>query len=87
MTKNSITREWSCERIANEVSNTRGIARISPRTVYDILTENGYSYYKKTVKPGLKDEDKDARLKWCLDHKDWTLEDWKNVIWTDGTSV
>ena len=27
------------------------------------------------------------RLKWCLDHKDWTLEDWKNVIWSDETSV
>jgi hypothetical protein len=30
---------------------------------------------------------KAERLKWCLDYKDWTLEDWKNVIWTDETSV
>ena len=22
-----------------------------------------------------------------MPHKDWTLEDWKNVIWTDETSV
>jgi hypothetical protein len=39
------------------------------------------------VKPGLKLEDKAERLKWCLDHEHWTLEDWKNVIWTDETSV
>jgi hypothetical protein len=48
VTKNSTTREWSCERIANEVSNTPGISAISARTVYNILTENGYSCYKKT---------------------------------------
>jgi hypothetical protein len=30
---------------------------------------------------------RDERLKWAIDHKDWTLEDWKNVIWTDETSV
>jgi hypothetical protein len=39
------------------------------------------------VKLGLKLEDKAARLKWCLDYKDWTLKDWKNVVWTNETSV
>jgi Transposase len=50
------------------------------RTVYNVLKENGYSTYKRTMKPGLKDKDKERRLKWCLDYEDWTLEDWKNVI-------
>lgn len=27
------------------------------------------------------------RLKFCRDHAHWTLEDWKNVIWLDETSV
>ncbi len=30
---------------------------------------------------------KAARLQFALEHKDWTLEDWKNVIWSDETSV
>ena len=30
---------------------------------------------------------KQARLKFALDHKDWTLEDWKKVIWMNETSV
>jgi transposase len=30
---------------------------------------------------------KEARLRFCQEHKDWTLEDWKNVIWTDETLV
>ena len=30
---------------------------------------------------------KRERLEWCLAHRHWTLEDWKDVIWTDETSV
>jgi len=30
---------------------------------------------------------RNERLRWCLDHQDWTLDDWKNVIWSDETSV
>jgi hypothetical protein len=26
-------------------------------------------------------------LEWCLKYKDWKLEDWKNVIFIDETSV
>ena len=42
---------------------------------------------KAIRKPGLTQKMRDKRLRWCLDHKDWTLEDWKNVIWTDETSI
>jgi hypothetical protein len=30
---------------------------------------------------------KKKRLEWCLLYKDWTLEDWKRVIFIDETSV
>ena len=39
------------------------------------------------MKPGLTQEMKDARLKFCMEHKDWTIEDQKRVIWMDETSV
>ena len=47
----------------------------------------GFHKTKPTRKPGLTNKMKMERLKWCLDHKDWTLEDWENVIWTDETAV
>jgi hypothetical protein len=28
-----------------------------------------------------------ARLAFAIDHAHWTLDDWKNVIWSDETSV
>ncbi len=55
--------------------------------MYRVLRENGYGVFKRTVKPGLNDAQKKARLEWCLKYKDWTIEDWKNVIFTDETSV
>ena len=42
---------------------------------------------KRTIKPGLNKDQKKARLDQCLAHKDQTLKDWKNVIFTDETSV
>ncbi|KAL6167944.1 hypothetical protein ACJQWK_05613 [Exserohilum turcicum] len=60
---------------------------ISRTTVWRVLREAGYRKTKPTRKPGLTQEMRSARLKWALNHKDWTLEDWKNVIWTDETSV
>ena len=87
MLKNSTTRSWSCNRIASEVSGTPGWQPVSPSTVYRVLKEHGYGVYKRTVKPGLTKEQMAERLKQCLEHKDWKLEDWKNVIWTDETSV
>jgi hypothetical protein len=89
VTQNSTTRGWSCTRIAHKVSSiprTPSVS-VSGSTVWRVLRRNGYCSYKRTVKPGLKLEDKAKRLKWCLDHRAWTFEDWKNVIWTDETSV
>jgi transposase len=88
VTRNSTTRQYSCSQIAYQV-NTKLPAekQISPSTVYRILKKEGYSQYKQTVKPGLNKAAKKKRLEWYLKHKDWTLDDWKNVIFTDETSV
>ena len=84
VTRNSTTRSWSCARIASEVSNTPGWKPVSASTVYQTLTSEGYSVFKRTVKPGLTKEQMAERLKWCLDHRD---EDWRHVIFSDETSV
>ena len=87
MLKNSTTQGWSCNRIALEVLGTPSWQPVSPSIVYRVLKEHGYRVYKRTIKPGLTKEQMKERLKWCLEHEHWTLEDWKNVIFTDETSV
>jgi transposase len=85
ITKNSTTRQMTTQQIANAISTEA--CSISARTIWNVLKSLGYGCYKPTYKPGLTKEAKAARLAWCLEHKDWTLEDWKNVIWSDETSV
>ena len=85
VTKNSTTRGFSCKQISLEVKK-RGY-HVAARTVWKILKAEGYNQCKLTVKPGLQDLNKKERLAWCLERKDWTLEQWKDIIFTDETSV
>src|SRR6266498_706070 len=87
VTKNSTTRGWLCARIAQEVNKVSFKEAVSPSTVYRTLKKQGYSVFKKTVKPGLTKAQMAERLKWCKAHAWMTLEDWKYVIFSDETSV
>jgi transposase len=78
-------REKSCADIAGMLRE-KGI-EVSASTVYRILKKAGFRKTKPTRKPGLTKQMREDRLRWCLKYKDWTLEDWKNVIWLDETSV
>jgi hypothetical protein len=60
---------------------------ISAVTVWRILRKAGFRKMKPIRKPGLIKKMKIKCLKWCIEYKDWTLEDWKNVIWSDKISV
>jgi transposase len=59
---------------------------ISGASTWRILNENGLNKVKPTRKPGLTKAMKRARYQFALDHKDWTIDDWKNIIWSDETS-
>jgi transposase len=78
-------REKTCADIAGDLSQD-GL-EISASTVWRVLRKAGYKKTKPTRKPGLTKKMKDERLAWCKEHEDWTIEDWKNVIWTDETAV
>ena len=77
---NRSTREKSAEVLAYEHG-------VSTSTALRILHKHGLNSVKPTTKPGLNLEQRAARLAFCLAHQDWTLEDWKKVIWSDETSV
>jgi transposase len=73
-------REKSSEVLAYEQS-------ISQSSALRILHKYGLNNVKPTRKPGLNKAQRAARLAFCLAHQHWTLEDFKNVIWSDETSV
>jgi hypothetical protein len=72
----------TCAYISQELGHV-----ISPMTVWRILRAAGLKKTKPTRKPGLTEKMKRERFQFCLLHQDWTVEDWKRVIWSDETSV
>ena len=78
LTRNSTSRGFSCLRIAREVSfHLPGKQFVSASTVYRTLIAEGYGSYKRTVKPGLNEDNKKKRLAWCIEHSienRWDLE-------------
>lgn len=60
---------------------------VDESTIRRALKDAGLQAMKKEKKPKLSDKNIKERLKFAKQHKDWTLEDWKHVIWSDETKI
>ena len=60
---------------------------ISAETVQRNLKSTGLKSVVKSKCPLLSAQHKKMQLDFALAHKNWTLEDWKHVIWSDETKV
>lgn len=56
-------------------------------TVRKALKEAGLQSFIKPKKPLLSQKNIKARLAWAYKYKDWTIDDWKRVIWSDVTKI
>jgi hypothetical protein len=59
---------------------------VSHDTVNRRLNEAGLSSYVAKKKPFISDNNIKLRLQWCKDHENWTVDDWKSVLWCDESS-
>ncbi|KAJ1303573.1 hypothetical protein OPQ81_011756 [Rhizoctonia solani] len=60
---------------------------INPRTVHRALKRAGLKPKKKVKKPKLTPAHVKAHIHFAETHKDWTIEDWKHVLWSDETKI
>jgi hypothetical protein len=60
---------------------------ISEATVRQRRDEAGLRSYIAAVKSGLRLANITTHLEWANKYKDWTVEDWKRVIWSDECSI
>jgi hypothetical protein len=60
---------------------------ISEKTLRRRRSEAGLGSYIAAEKPGLRDNNVAKRLEWAMRYKDWTVDDWKRVIWSDESSI
>ena len=80
---------WKAE---NAVQVTKTLCNIinqplSPSTVHDHLKKAGMKAVVKSKCPLLSAKHCKARSDWAYAHKDWTVEDWKRVIWSDESKI
>ncbi len=60
---------------------------VSAQTIRRTFREGGLGSIEKPKKPAISQANAKKRLAWCMAHKDWTIADWKRVIWSDETKV
>ena len=69
-----------------DITNIIGLP-VSRWTIARRRSEAGLGSYIAARKPGLREANVEKRLEWAMTYKDWTIEDWKRVIWSDESSL
>lgn len=60
---------------------------ISPQTVRDALKTSGMKAVVKKKRPLLTKRHRMERLYFAERHQNWTVDDWKKVVWSDETKI
>lgn len=60
---------------------------LSAQTTRQHLKKAGMKAVVKRKRPFLSQCDRKARLDFAISHQHWTVEDWKKVVWSDGTKI
>ena len=64
-----------------------GGVEASDRTAHRRLHEQGFRCRIPAVKPLLNGRQRQKRLKWCREKKDWTTEQWSSVMFPTSPSL
>ena len=90
--QHSIIQQICSGRLDNAVQVTQFInstvtTPVTPQKVRNVLKESGfYSATKKKV-PMLKKTHRQKRLEFAYYHENWTVEDFKRVLWSDEIKI
>jgi transposase len=68
------------------IQSVEGV-QVNKKTIRNYLRSENMATFIKQKKPYLTDNHKRARYKFAKDHLNWTVEDWKNVMFSDETII
>lgn len=69
---------------AHDIKTTMGFQHISVRTITRRIGEcSDFGSYWATKKPLISIMNRRKRLQWAIEHRNWTVEQWRRVIWSD----
>ena len=69
---------------SSELLEALKLPKVSEDTIRRRIKQSGeFNSYLAVKKPLISKKNKSQRIKWCKEHKDWTVDQWRQVIWTD----
>jgi len=77
--KNAVQVAKSLQKLTNQ--------SISAQTVGNRMKGMEMKAVVKKKRPLLSQRHRRERLDFAIAHKDWTVEDWKKVVWSDETNI
>ena len=88
----AIIRQIFTGKLDNAVQATQFInsiipSPVTPQTVRNMLHKNDFHSAPKKNCPLLCSDHHARHLQWAQIHANWTVEDWKRVLWSDETKV
>jgi transposase len=69
--------------LLNEKFREKTGIQVSDRTLIKYLHKIGFHSCIPVAKPLLSSQQRENRLNWCLERKEWSVRKWANVIWSD----
>ena len=67
-----------------EILDRAGVENVHERTVRrEILRSGEFKNHLAAKKPFISDLNIQRRLEWCLEHQDWTIDQWRRVLFSD----
>jgi transposase len=82
VTKNATTRSANLSKITEDLQ-----IEASLKTVRRALTKLDIHSRIALSKPFVSEANRKKRLQWCMERRDWSVEDWRNIVWSDECSV
>lgn len=61
-----------------------GVKKDAIRTA---LAKKGFHRRLAMRKPPITEKNRQTRLAWAIEHRDWSMEQWYNILWTDDTWI
>ena len=55
--------------------------------IRNALAKEGFHRRLAIRKPPISETNRKIRLAWAEEHKDWTIEQWYRILWTDETWI
>jgi transposase len=86
VTQLSSNKADTVEKLTKTLSQTKGI-KVSRQTLARELHNAGMRATVKKKKPAISAKNRKERLAFAKSHKDWTVEDWKRVVFSDETKI